>query len=110
MPDITYSAWTGAIADPALATMITNASLPNATLPPAEALWKLVQGYKKAQDAYNKADEVGTLPNLATIDLLQLGPTVEIFGEGDRPYVRGRAQIQCAIFLDGNDVQAVTVI
>lgn len=110
MADITYVDWTGAIADPAISTMITNASLPNSTLPPAEALWKMIQGYKKAQDGYNASDETGTMPNLATIDTMILGPTVEIMTDGDRPYVRGRANVQCLIFLDGNDVQGVTVI
>lgn len=109
MPDITYAAWTSAITDPALSTMITNASLPNATLPPAETLWKLVQGYRKAQDERNKQDETGTVPNLVTVDPVIIGPTVETSAEG-RSYVRGRAQIQCQIFFDSNEVQGVTVI
>ncbi|MEG4133245.1 hypothetical protein QUA41_30590 [Microcoleus sp. Pol11C1] len=108
--DITYADLTDAIGDTAIATMITNASLPSSTLPPAEFLWKVIKGYKKAQDQYNADEENGTLPSLATIDLLQMGPTVEIFGENNRPYIRGRAQIQCNIFLDDNDVQGVTVI
>lgn len=110
MADITYADWTGAIDDTTVSTMITNASLPNSTLPPAEALWKMVQGYKKAQDQYNADDETGTMPNLATIDTMILGPSVEIMADGGRPYVRGRANVQCVIFLDGNDVQGVTVI
>lgn len=109
MVDITYSEWTSAIPDTAIAAMITNASLPNATLPPAETLWKMVQGYKKAQDEYNAEDSTGTMPNLATIDPVILGPSVEIAADG-RPYVRGRAQVQCVLFLDSNDVQGVTVI
>ncbi|MEG5159575.1 hypothetical protein QUB37_03880 [Microcoleus sp. AT3-A2] len=110
MADITYSEWTTAIADTAISSMITNASLPSSTLPPAETLWKMVQGYKKAQDAYNAEDESGTAPNLATIDTMILGPSVEIMAGDGRPYVRGRAQVQCVLFLDSNDVQGVTVI
>ena len=110
MPDITHADWASAIADPALATMITNASLPNATLPPSETLWKLVKGYKKAQDEFNADETNATAPDLATIDFFQMGPAVEIMTEGNRPYIRGRAQMQVNIFLDDNDVQGVTVI
>lgn len=109
MADITYPDWISGITDPVVAAMITNASLPETTLPPTETLWKLVQGYRKAQDNYNKADENGTMPNLVTVDPVIMGPAVEINPEG-RSYVRGRAQIQCQIFFDSNDVQGVTVI
>ncbi|MEG4294220.1 hypothetical protein Q5692_35700 [Microcoleus sp. C2C3] len=109
MAEITYAQWMEKLSDTTLTTMITNASLPATTLPPAETLWKLMQSYKKAQDEWNVENAGGTLPSLATVDLLQLGPSVETNAEG-RNYIRGRAQMQCIIFLDSNDVQGVTVI
>jgi hypothetical protein len=109
MTEITYDQWQAKITDPAIVTMMDNGSIPEVQLPPAEMLWKLTQAYKGAQDALNAANTGGTLPSLATIDLLQLGPAVETNPEG-KPYIRGRAQMQCIIFLDSNNVQGVTVI
>jgi hypothetical protein len=107
--DITYADWIRAIGDPAVATMITNASLPESTSPPAEVLWKLVQAYKKAQDEFNVENAVGTSPNLATVNFLQMGPAVEIAAD-NRPYLRLRAQVQCIMFLEPNKVEGVTII
>lgn len=107
--DITYADWIETIGDPALATMIANASLPESTLPPAEALWKLVQAYKKAQDKFNVENAVSNSPKLATVDFLQMGPTVEIAAD-NRPYLRLRAQVQCIMFLEPNKVEGVTII
>ena len=107
--DITYADWSEAINDPALATMITNAQFSESTLPPAEALWKLVQPYKKAQDEFNVENAVGTSPNLATVNFLQMGPAVEIATD-NRPYLRLRAQVQCIMFLEPNKVEGVTII
>lgn len=109
MTEISYSEWMAKLGDTTLTTMINNASLPASTLPPAETLWKLTQSYKRAQDEWNAENAGGTLPSLATVDLLQLGPTVETNAEG-RNYIRGRAQMQCIIFLDSNDVQGVTIL
>lgn len=107
--DITKAQWIEAIADPDLAATLQNGTLPAQTLPPTEALWKLMQSYKKAQDALNMESGGGTVPQLATVDLFQMGPNVETSIDG-KPYIRGRAQMQCLIFLDSNDVQGVTII
>jgi hypothetical protein len=107
MTDITKEQWLQRIGDPQVAATIQNGTLPTTTLPPTEVVWKLLDGFKKAQDAFN-ADR-GTMPRLATVDLMQIGPAVET-DAGGRLFVRGRAQVQCRIFLDTNDVQGVTII
>lgn len=109
MPDITKDQWVAQIDDPNIAATIASGTLPALTLPPTEVLWKLMDGYKKAQDALNLESGGGTMPQLATVDLFKLGPTVETNPEG-KPFIRGRAQMQCVIFLDSNDVRGVTII